>query len=67
MSMLGRRLVALVPLMGIVTLATFSLIFLIPGDPAHRIAGEGASPSRWRPSDRTWVWTSRCISSSSAS
>ncbi len=41
--MLGRRLVALVPLLGIVTLATFSLIFLIPGDPAHRIAGEGAT------------------------
>ncbi|WP_244928778.1 ABC transporter permease [Nocardioides sp. W7] len=45
-SMLGRRLVALVPLMAIVSLATFSLVLLIPGDPAHRIAGEGATEAQ---------------------
>jgi len=44
--MLGRRLLALVPLLVIVSLATFSLIFLIPGDPAHRIAGEGATEAQ---------------------
>ncbi len=44
--MLGRRLVALVPLMAIVSLATFSLVLLIPGDPAHRIAGEGATEAQ---------------------
>lgn len=46
LSMLGRRLLALVPLLVIVSLATFSLIFLIPGDPAHRIAGEGATEAQ---------------------
>lgn len=45
-SMVGRRLVALVPLLGIVSLATFSLVFLIPGDPAERIAGEGATEAQ---------------------
>ncbi len=45
-SMLGRRLLALIPLLAIVSLATFSLVFLIPGDPAHRIAGEGASEAQ---------------------
>jgi peptide/nickel transport system permease protein len=46
LPLVGRRLLLLIPLMGIVTLATFSLVFLIPGDPAHRIAGEGASPDQ---------------------
>lgn len=46
LPLVGRRLLLLIPLMGIVTLATFSLIYLIPGDPAHRIAGEGASPAQ---------------------
>ncbi|MDN5896471.1 MAG: ABC transporter permease [Nocardioides sp.] len=46
LSMLGRRLLTLVPLLGIVSLATFSLVFLIPGDPAEKIAGEGASAAQ---------------------
>lgn len=46
LSTLGKRLIALVPLLAIVSLATFSLVFLIPGDPAHRIAGEGATEAQ---------------------
>lgn len=46
LPMVGRRLLLLVPLMAIVTLATFSLVYLIPGDPAARVAGEGASAAQ---------------------
>jgi peptide/nickel transport system permease protein len=38
-----RRLVALVPMLLIVALMIFSLTYLIPGDAAATIAGEGAS------------------------
>ncbi|MGY1814528.1 ABC transporter permease [Blastococcus sp. SYSU D00820] len=46
LRLVGRRLLALVPLLLIVTLLTFSLVLLIPGDPAARIAGEAATPEQ---------------------
>lgn len=46
MRMLLQRLVAMVPVIVITTVVTFSLVFLIPGDPATRIAGEGASEAQ---------------------
>ncbi len=46
-----RRLLQLIPItLGILTLI-FSLIHMIPGDPAVQIAGEGA-----RPEDVTAIW-----------
>ena len=41
-----RRLLALIPLLGLISLAVFSLVLLLPGDPAINIAGgERASPA----------------------
>lgn len=38
-----RRIVATIPVMGVVALLVFSLLYLAPGDPAVIIAGESAS------------------------
>ncbi len=44
-SLILRRLLALVPLLFLVSLGVFSLTLLLPGDPAITLAGgEGASP-----------------------
>ena len=44
LSFLGRRLLLTIPvLLGVATLV-FSLIHLVPGDPAQAMLGEGASP-----------------------
>jgi peptide/nickel transport system permease protein len=39
-----RRIVATIPVMGIVALFVFSLLYIAPGDPAVVIAGDQASP-----------------------
>ena len=39
-----RRVIATIPVMGIVALFVFSLLFLAPGDPAAIIAGDQATP-----------------------
>jgi len=38
-----RRIIATIPVMGVVALLVFSMLFLAPGDPAVIIAGESAS------------------------
>src|SRR6202051_2916355 len=68
-SYVFRRVLATMPVMAIVALLVFSLLYIAPGDPAAVIAGDQASPAdveRIRPSlglDRpflvqfgTWVW-----------
>jgi len=40
-----RRVVATIPVMGVVALFVFSLLYIAPGDPAAVIAGEQASPA----------------------
>jgi len=40
-----RRIVATIPVMGVVALFVFSLLYIAPGDPAAVIAGEQASPA----------------------
>lgn len=42
----GRRLLAVVPLLLLISAAVFSMTFLIPGDPARTIAGPHATPDR---------------------
>lgn len=44
--MVLRRVLAIIPLIFIATLITFGMVFLLPGDPATRIAGEGATPEQ---------------------
>ena len=41
---IGRRILATIPVMAIVALFVFSLLYIAPGDPAAVIAGEQASP-----------------------
>lgn len=43
MRFLARRLAAVVPVLFIVSLLTFCLTLLVPGDPAIALSGEGAS------------------------
>ena len=40
-----RRVVTTIPVMGVVALFVFSLLYLTPGDPAALIAGDQASPA----------------------
>ena len=40
-----KRLLATIPVMGIVALLVFSLLYLSPGDPAAVIAGDIATPA----------------------
>ena len=41
---LVRRVLSTIPVMGVVALAVFSLLYIAPGDPAAIIAGDQASP-----------------------
>src|ERR1700760_3706127 len=69
LSYVGRRILSTLPVMAIVALFVFSLLYIAPGDPAAVIAGDQASPAdveRIRASlglDRpflvqfgSWVW-----------
>src|ERR1700741_2855258 len=40
-----RRVVATIPVMAVVALFVFSLLYIAPGDPAAVIAGDQASPA----------------------
>ena len=40
-----RRILATIPVMAVVALFVFSLLYLAPGDPAAIIAGDQASPA----------------------
>ena len=40
-----RRIIATIPVMAVVALAVFSLLYIAPGDPAAVIAGDQASPA----------------------
>src|SRR3982074_2836855 len=44
LSYILRRVLATVPVMAIVALFVFSLLYIAPGDPAVMIAGDQASP-----------------------
>src|SRR3982075_1398452 len=44
LSYILRRILATLPVMGIVALFVFSLLYIAPGDPAVMIAGDQASP-----------------------
>src|SRR4030095_12334093 len=69
LSYISRRVLATIPVMALVALFVFSLLYIAPGDPAAVIAGDQATPQdveRIRASlglDRpylvrfgTWVW-----------
>ncbi|HWV83514.1 MAG TPA: ABC transporter permease [Hyphomicrobiaceae bacterium] len=44
LGFIARRIVATIPVMGIVALFVFSLLYIAPGDPAVVIAGDQATP-----------------------
>ncbi len=45
LAYVARRVLATIPVMGIVALFVFSLLYLAPGDPAAIIAGDQATPA----------------------
>lgn len=45
LAYLARRVLATIPVMGVVALFVFSLLYLAPGDPAAVIAGDQATPA----------------------
>src|SRR6187455_2232599 len=45
LSYILRRILSTLPVMGIVALFVFSLLYIAPGDPAAIIAGDQASPA----------------------
>ncbi|WP_117191607.1 ABC transporter permease [Rhizobium terrae] len=45
-GMVARRLMQLLPVMIVATFVVFSLVYLMPGDPALMIAGDYATPER---------------------
>jgi peptide/nickel transport system permease protein len=54
MAFLRQRLIQLVIVLFAVTLLTFTLLRLLPGDPAISIAGIGASPAKIEETRRKW-------------
>ena len=42
---IARRIIATIPVMGVVALFVFSLLYIAPGDPAAVIAGDQATPA----------------------
>ena len=45
LAYIGRRILSTIPVMAIVALFVFSLLYIAPGDPAAIIAGDQASPA----------------------
>jgi len=45
--MIGRRLLKLIPVLFLVSLATFFIVALVPGDPAVSVLGPDASPEQY--------------------
>ena len=45
LNYIARRMVSTIPVMGVVALFVFSLLYIAPGDPAAIIAGDQASPA----------------------
>ena len=44
LTFVGRRVLTLAPLLLVISIITFSLVYLVPGDPALRLAGDAATP-----------------------
>ena len=72
LAFIVRRILATIPVMAIVALFVFSLLYIAPGDPAAVIAGDQASPAdveKIRTSlgldrpflVRFWEWTWRLL------
>ena len=53
-----RKLITLALLLFLVSITVFSVLFVLPGDPAQIILGINATPSPWPACGRTWGWTS---------
>lgn len=48
MRMIARRVVATIPLLFVVSVISFGLVLLVPGNPAASVAGEQATPEQIR-------------------
>jgi len=59
LAYLARRLAMTVPTLLLVSVAVFTLVRLIPGDPVLLMLGDSAEPPRWRRCAKGWDSTSR--------
>ena len=59
-GIIARRLASALPILLIVSLITFGMIHLIPGDPAAAIAGLSATPEQSPIFATICCWISRC-------
>ena len=66
LQLIVRRLLIMIPVLFLVSLMVFSLILLVPGDPAVTLAGENATEEQIDATRSGWVWTTRCSSSTAA-
>jgi len=55
LAYIGRRLLATLPVMGMVAAIVFAILRLTPGDPAAIIAGMPQPPGSWKKSAVTWT------------
>lgn len=46
LKLIGRRLLAMLPLLILVSMLAFGLLYLVPGDPATTLAGENPAPGQ---------------------
>ena len=59
LTFIGRRLFYLIPVLLAVSLLTFLIASLLPGDLAYVILGDQATPERSRHCAMTWASTGR--------
>ena len=66
MKYAAKKIVWMLLTMVIVSFLAFLAFRIIPGDPTAKLLGEQATPERVRPCGRSWGWTARFWSGTSA-
>ena len=60
-TFLVRRIVATIPVFGMVALFVFFMLRLASGDPAAILAGDNGTPDKSPKFAPRWVWTNRSM------
>ena len=60
-TFLVRRIVATIPVFGMVALFVFFMLRLASGDPAAILAGDNGTPEQIAEIPPRWVWTNRSM------
>lgn len=57
-----RRLLFLIPVLVGISILTFLISHVIPGDPARLVAGRRRRRNGYKPFERSWAWIARSTS-----